>query len=94
MPDRIHITQDDYGYWMLVRQRGIGLTVESWGAERVDPLIDEAWSEEDAEVRYSESQGQNGKRIGADDYAMPEPRRARRPYTRHRTSMPRPEARV
>jgi hypothetical protein len=94
MVTRVHVTQDDHGYWMSVRQTGLGLVLLEWGAERVAPILDELWREPDTEVYFSQSAPLRGRRIGATDYLMPEPRRARRPYTQHRTSQPEPEARV
>jgi hypothetical protein len=94
MIERLHVTQDDHGYWMLVHQTGLGLSVLQWGAERVDVLLEDVWeSDREYEVWYSQSMALKQRRIGADDYAEPKPRRARRPYTKHTTMMPIPEAR-
>lgn len=94
MVTRIHITQDDYGYWMTCRQTGLGLELELWGAEDPRSVLDDVWEYEDIEVHYSEPTGLVKRRIGDPEYAAPKARRARRPYTRHRTSMPIPEARL
>lgn len=92
MIDRVHVTQDDHGYWMSVRQAGADMQVLTWGAERVATVLDEVWAGPETEVWYSEPTGRR-RRIGAASYAAPSARRARRPYTRHSTALPRPEDR-
>src|SRR5690348_4963258 len=96
MVERFHITQDDYGYWMRVRQTGRALNLETWGNEHVDHVLIECFehhASEAIEVYYSEAMPESDRRIGDESYTQPEPRRARRPYTVHNTRDDVPEER-
>lgn len=82
---RVHITQDDFGYWMMTLERGDGaLTLAAYALEFPDHAVDDAYHPERAELppdaEFLVSEPTVPLRLGAAGWARPQPRRAREPY--------------
>jgi len=81
---RVHITQDDFGFWMMSYECADGtLVLVSYRFEQADHEIRQAYHPEeigfpaDVEVRISEPSVP--LRAGDSQWAKPDPRRAREP---------------
>jgi hypothetical protein len=82
---RVHITQDDLGYWMMCYECDDGtLTLVSYRFEHPDHEIQHAFHLHKiglpAETEFLVSEPGVPLRAGAPDWRKPELRRAREPY--------------
>jgi hypothetical protein len=82
---RVHITQDDFGYWMMSFECADGtLVLLSYRAERVDHEIQQAYHPEKigflADVEFRISEPSIPLLTGDPNWTKPEPRRAREPW--------------
>jgi hypothetical protein len=82
---RVHITQDDYGFWMMSLERDDGsLSVASYGAEHPGHDVHHAYHPEEiglpAETEFLVSKPSVPLRMGKPGWKKPEARRAREPY--------------
>src|SRR5262245_22301341 len=82
---RVHITQDDFGYWMMSFESNDGtMTLYSYCAERIEHELHHALHPQEiglpAGTEFLISEPVVPLRAGAPDWKKPEPRRAREPY--------------
>jgi hypothetical protein len=84
-PARVHVTQDDFGYWMMSLEHEDGtLTPLSYASEYPDHDIHHAHRPEamglPADIEFWISEPSVPLRKGDPAWAKPAPRRAREPY--------------
>jgi len=81
---RVHITQDDFGYWMMSFEWKDGpMSLYSYRAERNEHEIHNAYHPQEiglpAETEFFISEPSVPLRAGAPEWRKPQPRRAREP---------------
>jgi hypothetical protein len=82
---RVHITQDDFGYWMMSLERADGtLTLASYRFEHAEHEIHHAYHPQEiglpVAAEFFISEPAVPLRAGAPGWRKPQPRRAREPY--------------
>lgn len=82
---RVHITQDDFGYWMMTQEREDGeLNLMAYAMEFSDHAVRDAYHPEEAElppdVEFLISEPVVPLRLGATEWVRPQPCRAHEPY--------------
>jgi len=82
---RVHITQDDFGYWMMSHECADGtMMLASYRFEHAEHEIHHAYHPQEiglpAGTEFLISEPSVPLRAGAPEWRKPQPRRAREPY--------------